>query len=103
MDAKITKITTGFHAADLSTEPIDEANSAKNYARLLEKALVQRFPKTPIHIDWDENTSGVLPFDLQTRIYYADGMVEGPDSDMAQTIDEIASQVYQGFDWVVEL
>lgn len=101
---KTMLIETGFHGADLfigdGFENVDQVASAELYAKLLEKALQDAFPGVEVVVSYDMDASGVLPYNLCTRI---DDMYD----DLADPFDtsliaQCHADVYETFDWVVE-
>ena len=100
------KIEYGFHGADLFPEDDFDYNvpkSAALYADLVQQALKREYPDAEIVVTYDLDAGGVLGYDLQTRV---DGLgAESANSQEIETlmdIDEIASDVYFDWEWLVK-
>ena len=100
------KIEYGFHGADLFPEDDFDYNvpkSAALYADLVQQALKREYPDAEIVVTYDLDAGGVLGYGLQTRV---DGLgAESANSQEIETlmdIDEIASDVYFDWEWLVK-
>lgn len=102
----VNAIRYGFHAADLfegwqddDPEKYDERASAAKYAEQVEAKLCETYPGVGIAVDYDFGASGVLPESLKPAVDTI-GMWE-TDHDEIGTIEHIAGEVYQSFEWCV--
>ena len=103
MDSKITSVRYGFHAADLFSgwqdeDPAvyDERLSAAKYADLIETKLRESYPGAEVEVVYDFGASGIVQRPMQTA--YND------ETDHAEvgTIEHIAGQVYEDYEWCVK-
>jgi hypothetical protein len=97
------RIETGFHGLDLlgeEPEDVDVAASAAGYAELLEAAIRQEFPEAEVVVRYDLDATGVLPYNLKTRIDDVDE--SSADQFVVSAIQQIHADVYEEWDWVVE-
>lgn len=102
----ITKIFYGFLSGNILSGVSGEYNekqSAENYAEAVRKALTEAYPGVEIEVDY-QNAEGSLPSPLTPRVYFADGDVQSSgDRGEIETAEEIASKVWESFDWAVEV
>jgi len=100
---KIETIRYGFHAADLfegwqdeDPEKYDEKASAERYAEQVEAELRDQYPKAEVKVVYDFGVGGVLPYNLQCAVN------DETDHTEVGTVEHIAGQVYERFEWCVE-
>jgi hypothetical protein len=103
-------ISTGFLGGNLSNEGgLNLDASCSKYAEMLTTALEAEFPGAEINVDYQVNVSGSIPCTLETRVSIPTEAM--PDDDLAQmeqerelieTVDNIASRVWESWGWAVK-
>jgi len=98
---EIKCIQAGFWVADLFSDDrsaeskFDVPASAERYAKLLRKALKDKFPAAEISVNIGRHGTGYFPYHLQTRV---NCLRYHPDCDL---VSAIADAVFERFQWLV--
>jgi hypothetical protein len=99
-------IQYGFHKADWEDWIIDPDESEEEIDRLFVKyveclgeCLEAAFPGARVDLDWDENTTGVLPFHLKPLGYSRDGSEEVEEWEILHAVNAANERF---IDWIEE-
>lgn len=100
----IKHIRYGFLADDLLDDwgSYDYDASVAAYANTVETALREAYPEAGVEVDWQEGISGAMPASLQTAVEDDEGGYLDTDHPEIPWIEDIAAQVYESFEWLVE-
>jgi len=89
-----------FGDVDPEAEGYDGQASLEKYGEMCSDAIIAGFKKhgERVTTEWEsQNVGGVVPFGLKTRV---DGETDHEDVDF---VDNIIGEVWQSWEWVVEV